>query len=108
MKKLTGVFEAKKKNGEIYYRSSITFCQKHISLGSFSKALWAHYAYLEADAVLHDAVRFSIDQLEIWYIPLGENDADIHAIEIQRSEMLHAKKYEKTADDPETPFENIR
>lgn len=69
MKKLAGVYEAKKKNGQIYYRSSITFLQKHISLGSFSEALLAHYAYLEADAILHDAARFSIEQLDIWFTP---------------------------------------
>ena len=35
MKNLPGVFKAQKKNGDIYYRSSITFRSKHISLGSF-------------------------------------------------------------------------
>ena len=35
MKNLPGVFKAQKKNGDVYYRSSITFRSKHISLGSF-------------------------------------------------------------------------
>ncbi len=69
MKKRTGVYETKKKNGQIYYRSSITFCGKHISLGSFSKASLAHYAYLEADAILHLKNHYAIDELEVWYVP---------------------------------------
>ncbi|MGN0156988.1 MAG: hypothetical protein ACI39N_07045 [Lachnospiraceae bacterium] len=48
MKKLPGTFLAKKKDGTIYYRSSFTYRNKHISLGSFSTALLAHTAYKEA------------------------------------------------------------
>ncbi len=60
MKQLTGVFSAKKKNGELYYRSSITYRKKHISLGSFLKETEAHKAYLEADRILKNP-QFSID-----------------------------------------------
>ncbi len=49
---LPGVFKAKKKDGTIYYRSSITYRSKHISLGSFSDELLAHHAYLEAKKLL--------------------------------------------------------
>lgn len=49
---LPGVFQAKKKDGTIYYRSSITYRSKHISLGSFEKELTAHHAYLEAKELL--------------------------------------------------------
>lgn len=52
-----GVFKAKKKNGEIYYRASITFSAKHISLGSFSTEDYAHKAYIEADKILYDLER---------------------------------------------------
>lgn len=31
---MTGVYEARKKSGEIYYRASFTYKNKHISLGS--------------------------------------------------------------------------
>ena len=31
---LTGVFTAKKKDGTIYFRASLTYRNKHISLGS--------------------------------------------------------------------------
>lgn len=43
-----GVFQAAKKDGTIYYRSSFTYKSKHISLGSFTTEKLAHKAYLEA------------------------------------------------------------
>ena len=49
-----GVFPAVKKNGETYFRASLTFRGKHISLGSFSSAEDAHTAYLEGRHVLAD------------------------------------------------------
>lgn len=48
----TGVFRAQKKNGTVYYRSSVTFHQKHISLGSFTTYDDAHAAYREARMLL--------------------------------------------------------
>ena len=45
MKLLPGVFQAQKKNGEIYFRSSVTFRGRHISLGSYSSQEEAHSAY---------------------------------------------------------------
>lgn len=50
-----GVYEARKKDGTLYYRSSITFRNKHISLGSYKKEMEAHKAYLLADQLLHDS-----------------------------------------------------
>lgn len=49
---LTGTFKAQKKDGSIYYRSSITYKNKHISLGSFSTEEAAHKAYLQAVLLL--------------------------------------------------------
>ncbi len=49
---MTGVFQAQKKNGEIYYRSSITYRGKHISLGSYQDCQAANAAYEEARALL--------------------------------------------------------
>ena len=49
---LPGTFLARKKSGAIYYRASITYKNKHISLGSFDKREWAHQAYLEAQAII--------------------------------------------------------
>jgi len=49
-----GVFSATKKNGEVYYRASLTYHGKHISLGSFSVPEKAHEAYLEGLRLLSD------------------------------------------------------
>ncbi|NLL93087.1 MAG: hypothetical protein GX225_02930 [Clostridiales bacterium] len=43
-----GVFIAKKKDGTVYYRSSFTYRNKHISLGSYQTENEAHRAYMEA------------------------------------------------------------
>lgn len=48
MNDIKGVFESKKKNGDIYYRASFTFKNKHISLGSFDDKMTAGKAYEEA------------------------------------------------------------
>ena len=48
----SGVFQAQKKDGTLYYRSSITFRSKHISLGSFPTEKEAHLAYKEAKTLL--------------------------------------------------------
>ena len=47
-----GVFEAKKKNGQVYYRSSLTFRNKHISLGSYASEEEANSAYLFARSLI--------------------------------------------------------
>jgi hypothetical protein len=49
---LPGVYLAKKKNGELYYRTSITYNGKHISLGSFESENDANLAYQFAGKVL--------------------------------------------------------
>ncbi len=54
-KNLPGVFTAQKKDGSIYYRSSITCQKKHISLGSYATAPIAYAAYLEGTSLLYDA-----------------------------------------------------
>lgn len=55
-KKLPGVFIATKKDKTVYYRSSLTFKRKHISLGSFDSMLKAHLAYREGMSALQTAV----------------------------------------------------
>lgn len=50
-----GVFSARKKNGEVYFRASLTHKRKHISLGSYSSAPKAHEAYLEGCKLLSDS-----------------------------------------------------
>ncbi len=51
---LTGVYLAKKKDGTLYYRSNITYKNKHISLGSFSSEELAADAYLDALRILRE------------------------------------------------------
>ena len=47
-----GVYIAQKKDGTIYYRSSITFKNKHISLGSYSTEDVASMVYMEASNLI--------------------------------------------------------
>lgn len=50
--RLPGVYPAKKKDGTLYFRASLTHQSKHISLGSYSSMESAHKAYLEARCIL--------------------------------------------------------
>ena len=49
-----GVYPAFKKDGTPYYRASLTYRRKHISLGSYDDRKTAHDAYLEAGRILSD------------------------------------------------------
>ncbi|MCM1105841.1 MAG: hypothetical protein NC355_02750 [Blautia sp.] len=49
---LSGVYTATRKDGTLYYRSSITYQNKHISLGSYDTEEDAHSAYRTAYALL--------------------------------------------------------
>ncbi|MDE6389018.1 MAG: hypothetical protein K2L82_14555 [Lachnospiraceae bacterium] len=49
-----GVYMAKRKDQSVYYRASLTYRNKHISLGSFDSAEDAHEAYLLAGSLLSD------------------------------------------------------
>ncbi len=62
MKLLKGVSPARKKDGSVYYRASVTYRQKHISLGSFPDAERANAAYKEARHLLDSPdIPFSTD-----------------------------------------------
>lgn len=54
MPQLSGVCKATKKDGTEYFRSSITYQNKHISLGSFPNMEEASKAYWEAKDILSD------------------------------------------------------
>lgn len=54
MPPLKGVYKTKKKDGSVYYRASITYKNKHISLGSYTSEDLAHKAYLEAYVILFE------------------------------------------------------
>ncbi|MCR5690592.1 MAG: hypothetical protein K6G62_00015 [Eubacterium sp.] len=58
-----GTYEAKRKDGTIYYRASITHQGKHISLGSFPTQKAAQQAYQEAGRLLRSS-RLGIDDYE--------------------------------------------
>ena len=55
-----GVFTAKKKDGSSYFRASLTFKRKHISLGSYLSESDAAKAYEEGTLILSDQ-RITID-----------------------------------------------
>lgn len=57
---LPGVYVNHRKDGTLYYRSSITFHDKHISLGSFDTEQDASYAYRQADVLLHET-KYTLD-----------------------------------------------
>lgn len=54
MGNLPGVTASKKKDGTVYYRSSMTIQGKHVSLGSFNNAQDANKAYEEACAIVRE------------------------------------------------------
>lgn len=56
---LSGVFKTEKKDGTIYYRSSITYKNKHISLGSYNTELAANRAYKRAKELLESDIKYS-------------------------------------------------
>lgn len=69
---LPGVFTAKKKDGTIYYRSSITYRKKHISLGGYETAPIAYAAYLEAVSVLSDDEITLAEHTPLRVLPFGK------------------------------------
>lgn len=58
---MTGVYEARKKSGEIYYRASFTYRNKHISLGSSSDEASCHAMYNEACEIINNSSDHWID-----------------------------------------------
>lgn len=69
MNNLSGVYKTNKKNGTPYYKSSITYHNKHISLGSFKEEYNAHRAYNEA-LYLIGRTTTNIDELKQQTTPL--------------------------------------
>lgn len=58
---LPGVYQASMKNGTKYYRSSVTYRNKHISLGSYPNEVAASEAYLLAGRILEENSRLGIE-----------------------------------------------
>jgi len=63
MAALPGVFQATKKDGTRYFRASVTYHNRHISLGSYAEESSAHAAYLLAGRLLFDKHLFASDPL---------------------------------------------
>lgn len=59
MSKKTGVYITNRKNGSTVYRASLTYKNKHISLGTFSKETRAAHAYKEAKALTVSTLNIS-------------------------------------------------
>ena len=72
MKLLPGVFQARKKNGDIYFRSSVTFRGKHISLGSFATQEEAHKTYTIALNLLKSEIHFRPDDYRACELPFSK------------------------------------
>ena len=82
---LPGVYGAKKKNGTSYYRASITYKNKHISLGSYEHEKDAHLAYLEAGKITSkseiDIDRYnskSMLDFKKWVVLINYRDNDMY------------------------------
>lgn len=83
---LPGVYLAFKKDGTKYYRSSITYQNKHISLGSYKEEIKAHHAYLEAQSILTDdtiaIIHYSLEKntlsFEKWVILINFRDNHLY------------------------------
>ena len=80
-----GTFQAKRKNGSFYYRSSFTYKNKHISLGSFDTQSQAHGAYLEAlrlientDISLMDYSNHGYLSFEKWVVLCNFRDNNLY------------------------------
>ena len=82
---LPGVYTAVRKNRTIYYRASLTYRGKHISLGSYDRAEDAHQAYLIARSLISDTsvslTDYTADSLlsfEKWVCLLNFRDNGIY------------------------------
>lgn len=88
MSNLPGVFPATKKDGTPYYRASVTFRGRHISLGSYETASDAHRAYLAASGLLHSDTSYLVEDypslklpfsFEKWVVLLNFRDNQIYS-----------------------------
>ncbi len=80
-----GVYRSTRKNGSIYYRSSLTYRMKHISLGSFPTEQKAHRAYEEGRKIVEhpgiDVMSYRSSSplpFEKWVILLNFRDHGIY------------------------------
>lgn len=106
-----GVFSATKKDGTKYYRSSFTYKNKHISLGSFDTENAAHKAYIEATDIISSDENIKITDynrkkhqisFEKWVMLINLKDNGIY---FKNPIYLHPKYFEYYLDnDPYSPL----
>jgi len=83
---LPGVYQTEKKNGDIYYKASITYNGKHISLGSYTDESSANQAYHMTHEILTYPSSFTIENypstcvlsFEKWVILINFRDNKIY------------------------------
>lgn len=82
---LPGVCPAFKKDGSLYFRASLTYRGKHISLGSYAADGKAHAAYLEGQRLLSDSQITLLQYTELsplayekWVCLINFRDNDIY------------------------------
>ena len=73
---LPGAFKAQKKDGTVYYRASVTYKNKHISLGSFAAENDASSAYCEAQKIVSDTG--SIYNIDSYHEPVSYTHLRAH------------------------------
>ena len=69
---LPGISTAYRKDGSCYYRASITYNRKHISLGSFDTPENGTAAYLEASDILNNLRRSVEDYNPSFHLPFDK------------------------------------
>lgn len=72
MAEKTGVYTARKKDGSTYYRVSLTYRRKHISLGSFPDEEKASAVYAEGKYVLEHTETTLYDYASIFNLPFDK------------------------------------
>lgn len=80
----TGVYKTQKKDGTIYFRSSITFRSTHISLGSYNTSILANKCYIEAQKILsssltiNDYSKKNIISFKKWVVLINYRDNGLY------------------------------
>ena len=103
---MQGAYKAVRKDGSEYFRSSVTYRGKHISLGSYATESEASQAYLEADKTLYsdqDIDSYSPDftlEFEKYVILINFRDNEVYI----KNPIYLMKRYFLYYCDPETVF----
>jgi len=103
---MQGAYKAVRKDGSEYFRSSVTYRGKHISLGSYATESEASQAYLEAGKALYsdqDIDSYSPDftlEFEKYVILINFRDNEVYI----KNPIYLMKRYFLYYCDPETVF----